>query len=56
MTTENAEIKKEIGIDKPDGTKLLPKQMDLLKKFWTQPLLLEQLREGMKEKKICRNS
>ena len=50
MTTETVEIKKEMGTGKPDSTKIL------LKKLFMKPLLLGQLREGMKEKRFCRDS
>ena len=60
MTAENVEVKEEMGIDKIDGAKIstkmvLPISTVLLEKLWMQPLLLEQLREGMKEKKFCRS-
>ena len=53
MTAETVEIKKEMGIDKPDGGKISTKMDGSSKKLWTQQRLLEQLREGMKEKKFC---
>ena len=56
MTAETVEIKKEMGIDKPDGGKISTKMDGSSKKLWTQQRLLEQLREGMKEKKFCWNS
>ena len=60
MTAETVEVKEEMGIDKIDGAKIstkmvLPISTVLLEKLWMQPLLLEQLREGMKEKKFCRS-
>ena len=56
MAAETVEIKKEMGIDKPDGAKISTKMDGSSKKLWMQQWLLEQLREGIKEKKFCRNS
>ena len=56
MTVQTVEIKKEMETDKPDGTTISTKMDGAAKKLWMQLLLLEQLRDGMKEKKFCRDS
>ena len=56
MTVETVEIKKEMETDKPDGTTISTKMDGSAKKLWMQLLLLEQLRDGMKDKKFCRDS
>ena len=47
-----------MGIErnKPDCAKISTKMDGSAKKLWKQLRLLEQLTEGMKEKKFCSNS
>ena len=56
MTAETAEIKKEIGIDKPDGTKTSTKMDGFAKKFMGATAAARAAKRRNGRKKICRDS